>query len=1018
MKTSYKKYLLLLLLLPLNLLAQNKLEGIVIDKAVNQPLPGVNIVVKGSTNGTSTNFDGTFVISNLKKGDVLTISYLGYAEQNLTYSGQSKVQIELQEESNKLNEVVVVGYGSVKKKDATGSVDLITAKEFNKGSIVSVDQLLTGKAPGVRITNAGGAPDSEPNIRIRGGSSLSAQNNPLIVIDGVPLDLVNPAGVKNPLSLVNPNDIESFSILKDASATAIYGSRASNGVIIITTKRGTSGKPEFSFSTNVAIGSVAKKINMMDGKEFTQFVLNNLTTENINRLGVDDPNDPIDTYHDNPATPDVVEGRILYNTDWQEAIYRNSLTTDNNFSARANLFGKVPFRASIGHTKNEGLVLTNDFERVTTSIKATPLLFDKHLKIDLNAKGLSSKKNAIDDGGAFGGALNMDPTKPIYDANSIFGGYYQGIRGGNLDGQSNPLAILLQRTRPEKVQKILGNIEFDYKMHFLPELRAVVNLGLEASKSEIEEVFGQNAISTYQNKGGGVFNPGVNYIENQTITNRTLDAYLVYTKELKGFLKKFDIQAGHTYQKFITDGNKVEFLYDDKTGLRIQKNDPSNPNNRYYNPLVLESFFGRSNIDLNNKYLFTFSMRADASSLFRKDIRWGYFPAAAFAWKVSDESFLKDSKVINNLKLRLGWGKTGQQDITQLADGGYFPSRPLFIAGNPESQYLPGVISYTAKQNNSNLTWEKTTTYNAGVEFDLFKNNFLSGSFEVYKRETTDLIAKVPSAPGQSLSNEVVTNIGSTSGRGAETSLTIRPIVSDKMNLEFNGNLAFNVTEVDNLRDITEFQDKDSGLPVQTGVKLAYNAVGFQPYSALVLEQLYDSNGKPIEGAFVDRNGDNVIDLQEDGYYKAMRPNWTFGFGTSFNYERFDLSASFRGQIGGMAYNSRNLVGGNVARAIPTNSNALSNVLSDYELFEDNLGLKPFSDYFLEDASFIRCENITVGYNFPKTIKNGNLKIYVAANNAFLITKYSGQDPENFNGIDNNFYPRPRVYSLGLNLNF
>lgn len=612
----------------------------------------------------------------------------------------------------------------------------------------------------------------------------------------------------------------------------------------------------------------------------------------------------------------------------------------------------------------------------------------------------------------------MDPTKPVYQEGSIFGGYYQGIKDGNLDGQTNPLAILLQRSRPEKVQKLLGNIEFDYKMHFLPELRAVLNLGLEASKSKIEEVFGENAIQTYQNKGSGVFNPGINFIENQTITNKTLDAYLVYTKELNGFLNKFDIQAGHTYQKFINDGNKVNFQYNNDTGIREERVDKENLNNRYYQPLVLESFFGRTNIDLKNKYLFTFSFRADASSLFRKDIRWGYFPAAAFAWKISDENFLKESKVINNLKLRLGWGKTGQQDITQLADGGYFPSRPLFTTGNPESQYLPGVTTYTAKQFNSDLTWEKTTTYNAGIEFDLFKNNFLSGSFEVYKRETKDLIAKVPSSPGQSLSNEVVTNIGSTSGRGAETSLTIRPISNDNVNLEFNGNIAFNVTEIDNLEDITEFQDASSTLPIQTGVKLAYNAVGFQPYSALVLEQLYDANGKPIEGAFVDKNGDNVIDLENDGYFKAMRPNWTFGFGTSFNYKRFDLNASFRGQIGGLAYNTRNLVAGNVDRAIPKNSNALSNVLSNYELFTDNLGLKPFSDYFIEDASFIRCENITVGYNFPKTIKNGNLKVYLAANNPFLITKYTGQDPENFNAIDNNFYPRPRVYSFGINLNF
>lgn len=1024
MKTLYKKLLLFLLLIPANILAQSKLEGVVLDKSLGQPLPGVNVIIKGSSVGISTDFDGKFTLKNLKEGDQILFSYLGFKEQTLTYSGQTSVTITMEEESSKLDEVVVVGYGSVKKKDATGSVDLISSKDFNKGPVVSVDQLLTGKAAGVRITNSGGGPDTEPNIRIRGGSSLSAQNNPLIVIDGVPLDLVNPAGVKNPLSLVNPNDIESFSILKDASATAIYGSRASNGVIIITTKKGSSGKPEYNFSSSVSIGSVQKKIKMMSGPEFTEFIRTRFpqpTNPNeslTNFLGVDDPTT---TATDDLSTPQI-EGRILSNTDWQEVIYRESVTVDNSFSARTNLFKKIPFRASAGYTKNEGLVLTNEFERVTTSLKLTPSLFDNHLKIDVNAKGLMSEKNAIDDGAAFGGALNMDPTKPVYDYNvssptNIFGGYYQSVKGGNIDGQTNPLAVLEQRTRPEQVKKLLGNIEFDYKLHFFPSLRAVVNLGLEASRSDIEEIYTDNAIQTYQNKNGGVFNPGRNYSENQTITNKTMDAYLVYNKTLSGFLSRIDAQAGYSYQNFITDGNKINYQYNVTTGLREEKIDLQNLNNRYYNILNLQSFFGRTNFDIAKKYLFTVSLRADASSLFRKDIRWGYFPAAAVAWKVTDEEFLKDSKIITNLKLRAGWGRTGQQDITQIADGGYFPSRPLFTSGNSNSQYLPGVATYTAKQFNSDLTWEKTTTYNAGVEFDLFKNRIISGTVDVYKRKTNDLIAKVPAPPGQSLSNELVTNIGSTSGKGFETSLTIRPITSDKLNLEFNGNVSYNVTEIDDLEDITTFQDKDSGLPVQTGLKLAYNTVGFQPYSAWVFQQIYDGGGNPIEGAFVDRNNDNKIDDQ-DRYYVAMRPNWTFGFSTSLNYKNFDLNASFRGQIEGLAYNSRNLVAGNTNRALPATSNSLNNVLSDYPLFEDNLGNKPFSDYFLEDASFLRCENITIGYTVNNAVKNGSLKFYVAGNNLFIITKYSGQDPENFNGIDNNFYPRPRVYSFGVNLNF
>ncbi|WP_264544363.1 MULTISPECIES: SusC/RagA family TonB-linked outer membrane protein [Flavobacterium] len=1011
MKTLYNKFLLLLLMLPATLLAQSKLSGIVTDKKLGEPLPGVNVLVKGTTNGVSTGFDGGFILTNLKQGDIITFSFLGFTEQTITFTGQNNITIGLQEESSKLDEVVVIGYGSVKKKDATGSVDLITTKDFNKGPVVSVDQLLTGKAPGVRITTAGGAPDSAPNIRIRGGSSLSAQNNPLIVIDGVPIDLVNAAGNGNPLSLINPNDIDTFSILKDASATAIYGSRASNGVIIITTKKGTTGKPEFNFSSSIAIGNARDRIKMMGGPEFTEFVRTHFPNQTHN-LGVDDPStSPVnDPNEDNPLTPQI-EGRILSDTNWQDAIYQNSVTSDNNFSARANLLKKIPFRASVGYTNAEGLVKTNEFERVTTSLKLTPTLFDNHLKIDINAKGSWSEKNAIDEGGVFGGAINMDPTKPLDYFNV-------GVNNGNLgkQGSDNPLSILYQRERPEQIKKLLGNIEFDYKLHFFPEIRAVVNLGLEASRSKIREVYSENAIQSLRILPSGtlVYNPGENYRENQHITNKTLDSYLVYTKELNGFLKKFDVQGGYSYQSFKNDGNKVLYQYNNTTGLREVVFNPQNPTNRYYQPLVLESFFGRANVDLANKYLFTFSYRADGSSLFKKEKRWGHFPAAAFAWKVSEESFLKENKIVNNLKLRLGWGKTGQQDITGAV--GYFPSTPLFNPAGSSSQYLPGFNSYSALPFDPNITWEKTTTYNAGLDFGLF-SDIVSGSLDVYKRKTTDLLVKVPTLPGQGLSNEFVSNIGSTEGEGAEASLNIKPIKTDNFSWDVNGNLAFTHTEVTDLKGRSSVSAPDSGLPIGTGVSLAYHPLGNQPFSAWVFEQVYDSNGLPIEGTFVDRNNDNQI-TAEDRIYKAMRPNWTFGFGTTFTYKNIDLSASFRGQVGGLTYNARAMQSGNANQVVPVNSNALTNILSGPILFQDNNDPRYFSDYFLEDASFLRCENITLGYRVNNAIKNGSLRLYVAANNLFLVTKYSGQDPENFNAIDNNFYPRPQVFSFGVNANF
>ena len=1013
-------------MLPFGLLAQNTLKGVVLEGSSNQPLPGVNVLVAGTTNGTTTDFDGNFTLTNIKKGEKISFSYIGFTDETLIYENQKTITITLKENQKELKDVVVIGYGTTTKKDATGSLQSITTKDFNKGSIVSADQLLTGKAPGVRITNNGGQPDSAPNIRIRGGASLNANSSPLIVIDGVPVDNTTPAGVSNPLSLINPNDIESFTILKDASAAAIYGSRASNGVIIITTKKGSSGAPEFNYSSNVTIGKVGKKIDMMNGKQFTNFI-QTYHPSLTNSLGIDDPSTAV---LDDLSTPEV-EGRILSNTDWQDAIYRTSISTDHNFSAKANLYGKIPFRASVGYTRNEGLVKTNDYERLSYSLKMTPKVFSDHLKIDANAKGIFTNKNAIDEGGALGGAINMDPTKPIRDNSSTnrFGGYYQdfvldgsGNPTNTISGQYNPVALLMQRTRPERAVRFLGNIEFDYKMHFLPELRAVVNLGLDASEAQIKERFSNNAMATYRviNSGADyVFNPGKNYEENQTMTNTTLDSYLVYTKSLNGFLTKFDIQGGYSYQNFKNDGNKEIYRYNETTGVREVLPNDNNPNNRYYNVLNLQSFFGRANFDLTNKYLLTLSLRADGSSLFREDKRWGYFPAAALAWKLKEEEFIKNINFINDVKVRLGVGKTGQQDIT--GNVGFYPSTPLFTIGSNNSQYLDNSNLYSALVFNEDLTWEKTTTYNLGIDFDLFKNNFLSGSFDIYRRETTDLLARVPLPPGQGLSDTFIKNVGSTESKGFELSLNFKPVKTDNFNLEIATNVAYSYVEITDLKDVTTLSAGGS-LPTGTNVNIAQNAVGFQPYSFWVFQQLYDGNGAAIPGAFVDRNADGVI-TNDDRYYKAVTPNWTFGFGINFNYKQWDFSSSFRGQLGGQVYNARKLTSGWVDRSIPTNSNSLSNVLDFYNgaadiQFQNYNGNATFSDYFLEDATFLRCENIVLGYRFNKFYKNSSMRVYGAINNPFILTKYTGQDPENFGAIDNNFYPRPTSFTFGLNFDF
>ena len=1023
MKTIYKKLLFLFLLLPFSVLAQSTLTGTVADVATGQPIPGVNVNVQGAPGGSSTDFDGKFQLSNLKNGDKILVSFIGYKTSTVVFNGQKTISISLEEDTNQLKEVVVqVGYGTVKKKDATGAVTVLSANQLNKGPVGSADQLLVGRASGVRITTDGGMPDANPNIRIRGGSSLSGNNNPLIIIDGVPIDNTNPAGISNPLTLINPNDIDSFTILKDASATAIYGSRASNGVIIVTTKRGVSGAPKFTFSSNVTIGKVNNPVDMMTGPEFTSFIQKYHPTY-TNLLGIPDGSGAVD----NPATPQI-EGRTVYNTDWQDLIYRTSISTDNNFSARANLFGKIPFRASVGYAKNEGVVRTNDLERYTGSIKLSPVLLDNHLKIDVNAKGISVKKNAIDADAVIGSALGMDPTKPAYadrnSPNNIFGGYYQLLNTNNsINGSQNPLAILNQRSRPEEVQKLLGNIELDYKMPFLESLRAVVNGGIEASKSKIRESYTDNALQTYKIDNSAattpptyVFNPGLNYAEDQTVTNKTLDAYFVYNKSLTGFVTRVDAQAGYSYQNFKTDGTKENYRYSTVNGLReLTPNPANNANNRYYNERNLQSFFGRANFDLVDKYLFTFTLRADGSSLFKEDKRWGYFPAAGVAWRMKDESFLKDSKTFKDLKLRLGYGITGQQDITGVA--GSYPYSALFAPTSTSSTYIPGVNGYSAKPYNENLTWEKTTTYNVGIDFDLFEKSIVTGSIDAYQKYTKDLLSVVSAAPGQALTNEFVANVGSMKNKGVEGNLNVKVINSEDFNLSLNGNIAYNIGEITDLNNRTTNVDNASGIPVGTGQKIAYNTVGQQPYSAWVFQQVYDSNNRPVENAFVDKNGDGVIN-DSDRYYVALRPNWTYGLGLTASYKQFDLSTTFNGQIGGKVYNARKLQSGFIDKALPANSTSLTNVLNTEFDFQTINGNVPFSDYYLEDASFLRCQNITLGYNFDKAIKGAVLRLYASANNVFIVTNYTGVDPENFNAIDNNFYPRSRTFSFGLNLDF
>lgn len=1017
MKNVVNKVLLCLLLLSCyGAIAQQVISGIVTDSN-GDPIPAVSVVVQGTAYGVSTDFDGQYSLDS-QFGESLIFSYLGFQTQVIEINS-ANINITLYESTSQLDEVVVIGYGSVSKKEATGAVAVLSDGDFNSGKIVSSDELLVGKVAGLVITNSGGNPDSAPNIRIRGGASLNASNNPLIVIDNVPLDIVSPAGVSNPFTLINPNDIASFSVLKDASATSIYGSRASNGVILISTKKGQSGEPKYSLTTTQSLSLVPERIDVMDGPQFADFIATYHPTH-VDKLGVTTGGH---IFFSGPPA--------IYNTDWQDAIFRQGYSSNVNLSVTGGEIS-MPWRVSVGHTYSEGLLKNNDYERLSSSLRFSPVFLDGNLTIDFNTKLFSVTKSSVDEGGAIGNAISMDPTKPIYDdsPNNRFAPYYQNTNvDGNqlkLDGQWNPVALLMQRSRPESVIKVLSNLELDYNISAVDGLSAIVNAGLEASSVYITEDYANNSLATYRFDSSNndvntnyIFNPGENYREDQNISNTTLDTYFSYDKTNLGAISSLSAQLGYSYQNFKNKGTKELYKYNDTTGKREELVDENNPTNRYFSELNLQSFFGRANIGLYENYLFTFSLRADASSLFTEENRWGYFPSAAFAWQLGDEDFISGIEFINDLKIRVGWGETGQQDITGIV--GYYPSIPLFELGSATSQYLPGENLYSAKAFNPDLTWEKTSTINIGLDFSLFDDNRLQGSVDVFQRETSDLLASVPVAPGQALSSSFVKNVGDMESQGVEASLSMDVIRAQDTNVNLYGNFAYIDREVKDLKGV-ERVGAGGGLPVGTGVNIGYHTVGHQPYAAWVFRQLYDTDGNPVYNAFADLNGDNQI-TNDDRYFRNFRPDFTFGFGTNINYKKASLSTFFRGQYGGQVYNGLLLTSGYIDRARPNNTNSLTNVLDFNNAaadpnFLDNAGNVKFSDYYLEDASFIRCESISFGYDFGTLVGGATLNASLNVNNAFLITKYSGRDPENFGGIDHNFYPRPQSYTLGINIDF
>jgi TonB-dependent starch-binding outer membrane protein SusC len=976
MKTIYKKLLFLLFLLPFCVLAQNTFSGKVLDKVSGQPIPGVNINIQGSATGTSTDFDGKFKLQNVKKGDKVVFSFIGYKSEVVVYSNQTTMTVSLEEDASQLQEVIVqVGYGSVKKKDATGAVSVLGAKDFNKGVAVNADNLLNGRVAGVTVNAGGGAPGSGSTIRIRGGSSLNASNDPLIVIDGLPIENKEGTGSTSFLASLNPSTIESFSILKDASATAIYGSRASNGVILITTKKG--GKNlSVDFNSMVGVGKLIKTVDVFDAA-----TLRNVVTE---------------------QNPSLLSRLGNANTNWQKEIYRQTAYTDANLSVRGSLLGVLPTRLTIGKTRQEGLRLTNVFNRNTVGLALNPTLFQDHLKLRLNAN-YSNEDNRFADA-VESDAINFDPTQPVYDSNSIYGGFYENYNHstGALISQTtrNPVAKLLQTNDSGYSNRLFGNFEADYKFHFLPDLRAVVNIGFDETNGQRTKYAGTDAASSGSNNnipyGTSEFSTGYR-------KNKLIDAYLAYNKTVDKLV--FDLTGGYSYQKF-----------ENNSYVQGNLNDPNltgYPQYKVATPVVLLGYFGRTNLNYNDKYLLTLSYRRDGSSRFAKENRFGNFPAASFAWKASNDLF-KDSKIVSDLKLRVGWGITGQQDIGDAANI-YLQK---YVTGSGTSQYTFGTTAVPiaiSSAYNEKIKWEETTTYNAGVDYGLFKNR-INGSVDVFYKVSSDLLVKGPLADGSNFSNAIFQNVGQFTTKGIEFTVNADVIKSDN----FNWNVNFNATHFDRKIDdliyhsIIRTGDNIAG----TGTQAKVYQEGYAPDSFWVYKQLYDVSGKPIEGAYADLNGDGVLNADDKYIYKNQDPKVTLGFATNLNYNNFDLSFALRSNIGNRVFNAVNASRAQYGR-LNTGADVTNLPTSVVNTGFITTSTVVLSDIYVENASFLRMDNISLGYTFPKWLNDKiSLRLTAGCQNVFVITKYSGLDPEINNGVDGAIYPRQRSFLFGTNLKF
>ena len=957
------------------------IKGEVTDAQNGEALIGATVMVEGEKGGTVTDFDGNFSLQVSSSAKKIKVSYIGYIDKVLSISDNMKVKLE--SDSKALADVVVIGYGTARKSDLTGSVATVKSKDFNKGLVSSPEQLINGKVSGVQIMSNSGSASAGSTIRVRGGASLNASNDPLIVLDGVPLEQGGISGnSSNFLSMINPSDIESMTVLKDASSTAIYGSRASNGVIIITTKKGQQGAVKVNFNTTNSLQTRAQMVDMLSRDEFVNV---------INQYG--------------SANQKSLLGTA--NTDWNDEVYRTAFGTDNNLSVSGSIDKWLPFRVSVGYYNQSGLVRKDNVERWTGNVVLTPSFFEDHLKLTINAKG-TLNNNSFNNGGAVWAAATFNPTIPVYSGNDKYGGYNEALDADGVPvnaGVRNPRGLVDLYDSKSKVSRFIGSMDVDYKVHFLPDLKLHATVGADYAKGDGTVYVPAYAAQSYnkdESLGGSDYKYGP-----QKNENRLLTLYANYAKYFEDIKSNVDLTAGYDYQYW----KSTTPLYYTKSAAGTTLSTVKASDYRH----VMLSYYGRINYSFDGRYLLTATVRRDASSRFSKDTRWGTFPSVALGWTLTEEPWLKNQKVLSNLKLRASYGVTGQQE--GIGNYNYLPVYTYSVTG--AEAFINGqyINTYRPEAYVSDLKWETTTSWNFGLDFG-FLDGRIGGAIDFYTRKTKDLLASVPTAAGTNFSKTILTNVGNVDSKGIEVSLNATPIQTKDWEWNLSYNFTWQNMKVKNL----SLTKGGSQTNVKVGPSIdAYQfqvlSEGYEPYMFYVYHQLYDSKtGKPIEGAYADLNNDGEINESDLYRYHSPAPKYIMGLSTSLRYKQLTLGMSFRANIDNYVYNGMGMSTG-AFETVSYNNSQLNNLNTSFL----KTGFKTrqyLSDYYVENASFLKLDNLSLSYNVGKINKWASLTVSAMVQNVFTITGYSGTDPEVPNGMDNSFYPRPRTYSVSLGLQF